>query len=118
MHCRQDDEKGRIRSTIRMVVPLGKQSEALQILESVRAQIQYDPSCISARLYRGVNEVRAIMVEEVWENEEEIRRHLRSDTYRRVLFVIEMAEEPPEINFDTILRKSGVETIKHARSKT
>jgi len=107
----------KIRSTIRMLIPLEKQTEALEILGSVNAQVQFDPSCISSRLYRGVNEVRAIMVDELWENDEEIRRHLRSDAYRRVLLVIEMAEEPPEIRFDTILSTNGVETIEKARTK-
>jgi quinol monooxygenase YgiN len=98
-----------------MLVPLNKQSEALDILGSVSAQIQYEPSCISSRIYRGVDEVRAIMVEELWANETDILRHLNSDVYHRVLLVIEMAEEPPEIRFDTISHSSGVETIESAR---
>lgn len=107
--------KGKIRSTIRMLIPLNKQSEALDILGSVRAQIQFDPSCISSRLYRGVDEVRAIMIEELWQNDEGIQRHLNSETYRRVLLVVEMADESPEIRFDAIATSSGVETIEKAR---
>ena len=108
-------EKGNVRSTIRMLISLDKQSEALDILGSVSAQIQFDPSCISSRLYRGVDEVRAIMLEELWEDDEGIQRHLNSDFYRRILLVIEMAEEPPEIRFDAIASTSGVETIERAR---
>lgn len=119
MHQGQADQmkKGKIRSTIRMLIPLDKQSEALDILGSVKAQIQFEPSCISSRIYRGVDEVRAIMVEELWANDEDILRHLNSDAYRRVLLVIEMAEEPPEIRFDTIAKSSGVETIEKARQQ-
>ncbi|MBC2709812.1 MAG: antibiotic biosynthesis monooxygenase [Desulfosarcina sp.] len=109
--------KGRVRSTIRMLIPLDKQSEALDILGSVSAQIQFEPSCISSRIYRGVDEVRAIMVEELWANEEDILRHVKSDAYRWVLLVIEMAEEPPEIRFDTIAGSSGVEIIEKARKQ-
>ena len=107
--------KGTVRSTIRMLIPLDRQSEALDILGSVSAQIQFEPSCISSRIYRGVDEVRAIMVEELWANDEDIVRHLNSDVYHRVLLVIEMAEEPPEIRFDTIAHSSGVETVEKAR---
>lgn len=110
-------KKGRVRSTIRMLIPLNKQSEALDILGSVSAQVQFEPSCISSRLYRSVDEVRAIMVEELWENDEDILRHLKSEAYRRVLLVIEMAEEPPEIRFDTLARSSGVEAIEKARQQ-
>jgi quinol monooxygenase YgiN len=116
----QDNQmkKGKVRSTIRMLIPLDKQSEALDILGSVSAQIQFEPSCISSRIYRGVDEVRAIMVEELWANDEDIKRHLNSDVYRRVLLVIEMAEESPEIRFDIIAGTSGVETIEMARNQS
>ena len=110
--------KGKVRSSIRMLIPLDKQSEAIDILGSVCVQIQFDPSCISSRIYREVDEVRAIMVEELSANDQDILRHLNSDLYRRVLLVIEMAAEPPEIRFDTIKSPSGVETIEKARQQT
>ena len=110
--------KGKVRSSIRMLIPLDKQSEAIDILGSVSAQVQFDPSCISSRIYRGVHDVRAIMVEELWSNVEDIMRHLNSDVYRRVLLVIEMAEESPEIRFDIIAGTSGVETIEMARNQS
>ena len=109
------NNRGRIRSTIRMLIPLNKQSEALEILGNVSAQIQFEPSCVSSRLYRGVDEVRAIMIEELWESYQDIVAHLQSDAYRRVLLVIEMAEEPPDIRFDTIANSTGVELIENAR---
>ena len=117
MTKRLDDRmsKGMIRSTIRMLIPLNKQSEALEILEMVKVQTQFEPGCISTRLYLGVDEARAIMIEELWTNEEDMSRHLRSEEYRRVLLVVEMAEERPEIRFDTIRHSSGVETIEKAR---
>jgi quinol monooxygenase YgiN len=105
-----------VHSTIRMLIPLNKQSDALEILGAVCTQIQFEPNCISAHLYRGVDDVRAIMVEERWISEEHMRHHLRSDAYRRILLVIEMAEETPEIRFDTIMHSDGVETIEKARS--
>ncbi len=106
-----------VRSTIRMVIPLNRQSEALEILGSTTEQVQFEPGCISSRFYRGMEDGREIMVEELWESDEDMQRHLRSDKYHRVLLVIEMAEEPPEIRFDTISHSSGVETIEKARSQ-
>ncbi|KJS29140.1 MAG: hypothetical protein VR64_21595 [Desulfatitalea sp. BRH_c12] len=105
----------RIRSTIRMLVPLIMQSEALQILESVRAQTQSDSGCIHCVLYRGVDDVRAIMLDELWAEEDNLIRHLRSELFKRVLLAIEMAEEPPEVRFEKIKQTSGIEIIKKAR---
>ncbi|MEN8243786.1 MAG: hypothetical protein ABFS43_02660 [Thermodesulfobacteriota bacterium] len=57
------------------------------------------------------------MLEELWESDRDILQHLRSGTYRRILLVIEMAEEPPDIRFDFIADSGGVEVIEQARNK-
>jgi quinol monooxygenase YgiN len=56
------------------------------------------------------------MLEELWASNEDVQRHLRSDKYRKVLLVVEMAVEPPEIRFDTIDHSTGVESIEQART--
>lgn len=105
-----------LRSSIRMVIPREKQSEALEILASVSEQAQFEAGCISSRLYRSLEDARVILLEELWLDLECLQRHLRSDKYREVLLVVEMASAPPEIRFDTIALSSGVETIEHARA--
>jgi quinol monooxygenase YgiN len=114
-HTTHQKPSAAVHATIRMLIPINKQSEALDILGAVSAQVQFEPNCIFSRLYRGVDDVRAIMIEERWTSDEFVRQHLRSDAYRRVLMVVEMAEEPPEIRFDTVLESTGVETIEKAR---
>jgi quinol monooxygenase YgiN len=100
-----------------MFIPLEKQSEVLEILGSIIEQTQFEPGCISCRLYRGVDEEEAIMIEELWMSEKDVTRHLRSDKYRKILLVVEMATETPEIRFDTISHSNGVETIELARTQ-
>jgi len=112
---RPPKETRMVRSTIRMLIPLKKQSEALEILGSLIEQIQFEPGCASCRLYRGVEDVRAIMLEELWMSEEDVQHHLRSEKYRKILLVVEMAAEPPEIRFETISHTNGVEAIEQAR---
>ena len=107
-----------VRSIIRMLIPLEKQSEALEILGSMIEQTQFEPGCVSCRLYRDVEDARAIMFEELWLSEEDVQRHLQSDKYHKVLLVVEMAAEPPEIRFDTIAHSTGVESIEQARIHT
>ncbi|MGD2098167.1 MAG: antibiotic biosynthesis monooxygenase [Desulfobacterales bacterium] len=107
-----------VRSTIRLLIPREKQSEALGILGSMSEQIQFEPGCISCRLYRDVQDEATFMFEEIWASEKELQSHLRSDKYRKLLLVVEMAAEPPDIRFDTIAQSSGVETIKKARNQS
>ena len=57
----------------------------------------------------------AILVEEPWKSGEDLERHLRAEEFRKVLLVVEMAVEPPEIRFDAISQSTGFETIEKAR---
>lgn len=107
---------GTVRSSIRMLIPLNKQSEALEILEAAHARIQSNPNCISTHLYRGVDDVRAITVEERWASDEDLTQHLRSEVYHKILLVIEMSEEPPEIIFDIISKSAGIEKVVEAKA--
>ena len=107
-----------VRSSIRMLIPPEKQGEALEILSSTIEQTQFESGCISCRIYRGVEDIRAIMLEELWMSDEDVQHHLRSERYRKILLVVEMVAEPPEIRFDTIAHSTGVEIIEHARIQT
>ncbi|HUI68660.1 MAG TPA: antibiotic biosynthesis monooxygenase [Nitrospirota bacterium] len=105
-----------IHSTIRLIVSPEKREEALAILLLMAKRGRVEPGCISCRIYRDALEERIIMIEEEWKNEEDLKRHLRSDEYRNVLIAMEMAVELPEVKFETILRTNGIETIETARS--
>ena len=104
-----------IHSTIRMLIPSKKQGEVMEILGSLAERYRFEPGCISCRVYRDAEVKHAIMFEELWRDEESLQRHLRSDEYRQVLVVLEMATKQPEIRFDTILSSTGIETIEKAR---
>jgi quinol monooxygenase YgiN len=67
---------------------------------------------------QGGEEDNVLLFEQLWSNEAELERHLRSDDYRQVLLVLEMAMKQPEIRFDTILSSTGIETIEKARGST
>ena len=107
-----------VRSSIRMLIPLEKESEALEILCSISEQIRFETGCLSCRVYRGVDEEHTIMFEQFWANADYALNHLRSEIYRNILLVIEMAKEPPEVRFDVIASSSGLETIEEARGQS
>ena len=104
-----------VRATIRMMIPSRKRDEVLEILTSIAERARFEPGCISYRLYQGVEVENLIMLEEFWRNEEDLERHLQSEDYRKVLLVVEMAVEPPEIRFDAISQSTGFETMEKRR---
>lgn len=106
-----------ILATLRMAIPMQKRGEALKILKSMVARNQAQPDCVFCRICEDALEDNILQFEEMWKSQEELERHLRSDDYRKVLLVLEMALKQPEIRFDSISSSTGIETIEKARSR-
>jgi quinol monooxygenase YgiN len=108
-------EEPMILSTIRMMIPPQKRSEALKILRSMTDQCRDYLGCLSCHIYEDLQEKNILMFEQVWRTDEDLDLHIRSDEYRNLLLVLEMALQQPEIRFDTIAHSAGIETIEKAR---
>lgn len=105
-----------ILATIRMAIQPQKRVEALKIIRLIAERCSDDHGCLGFHLYEDLQEKNVIMLEEVWRTQEDLDLHLRSDEYRNLLMVLEMALKQPEIRFDTISSSTGIETIEKARS--
>jgi len=106
-----------IQATHKMVFVPQKIDDALQILRSIIERIRAEAGCISCSVYQDTDSEYVIVLEEKWRSDEDLQRHLRSEDYRKVLLVMEMACRPPEIRFDTIKETMGVEFIEKARTE-
>ncbi len=107
-----------ILATVRMIIPRAKGNEALKILRTVAEHCKVHSGCLGCHIYADAQEDNVLMFEEMWRSDEDLAQHLRSDEYRKVLLVMEMALKQPEIRFDTIASSVGIETIEKARSST
>ncbi len=104
-----------ILATLRMTISAKKFDEALRILRSMAERCRVQIGCLSCQVYRNGQENNVLLFKQLWSNEADLERHLRSDEYRQVLLVMEMAIKQPEIRFDTISSSAGIEIIEKAR---
>lgn len=105
-----------ILATIRMTFNKKLVNDALSILKAISIQSRAQSGCLSSRVYRNGQMDNVLMFEQLWSDEEKMEGHLRSDEYRQVLLVLEMAVSRPEIRFHTITSSAGIETIEKARA--
>jgi quinol monooxygenase YgiN len=113
----QENVKHMILATIRMNIPREKHGEALKILRSVAELCKDDPGCLKCHIYGDLQDRKVIMFEEVWGFQEDLDLHLRSDEYRNLLLLLDVALKQPEIKFDTVSNSTGIETIEKARGE-
>ena len=103
-------------ATIRMKIPPKKHVEAWRVLKWIAEQNRVQRGCLSCQIYKDAEEDTVFMFEETWRSEEDLKSHLRSNEYSKLLLVMEMALQNPEIRFNTVTRQSGIETIEKVRS--
>lgn len=109
------ENKKSVQASIHLIIPPDKFQEAVAILNPVIELIKLEEGCISCRLYQDLHEEGALLLSQIWGHQVDLERHLRSDRFRTVLLVVEMATRYPEVRFDVIESTSGMETIQKVR---
>ena len=104
-----------IHSTVRMTLPSNRVQEAKGILGPMVEQTRMRRGCLGCHLHRDAFEEEVFILEESWASEVDLERHLRSQDYRQLLLLMELATAPPEVSFDTVSHSTGFETIEKAR---
>jgi quinol monooxygenase YgiN len=104
-----------IHSTVRMTFPDNRLQEAMGILGPMAEQTRMERGCLGCHLHRDALEENVLILEESWESDADLERHLRSPDYRQLLLIMELATRPPEVSFDTVSTSTGFETIQKAR---
>lgn len=100
---------------LRMSVSSERRDDAIRTLRLIMGPTQALLSCISCRLYQDVDDENLISFVQEWDSREALETHIRSDDYRYVLAVMELASEPPEIKFVESLKTDGMELIEETR---
>ncbi|MGO9019597.1 MAG: putative quinol monooxygenase [Syntrophobacteraceae bacterium] len=104
-----------IHSSLRMKFTPEKLPEAIEILRSMVERTRVSEGCLGCDVYEHLLEPGVLLFEEWWNNHADLGRHLRSDLYRRVMLVIEMAMEYPVVKFSEIAHTTGLEIIEKWR---
>jgi quinol monooxygenase YgiN len=102
-------------STLRIVTAPKSRAEVVRTLVGQLGPTGVQLGCRKCHLYQDVENPEVITLVEEWESQGDLSAHLRSEDYRAVLGAIELSREQPEIHFDTVIRRAGLEVVASAR---
>ena len=66
-------------------------------------------------LYQDTNDPDSMVLLEEWKDWESLERHIRSESYRNILELMELSSKQPEIQLNTISSIKGMEHIEKIR---
>ena len=71
--------------------------------------------CLEAHVFTESNDPRRLYYSEAWDAEENLRSMLCSERFTHLVELMEMATEPPSLDFRTISETQGLEFAWQAR---
>ncbi len=98
--------------------PSGKRKQLGSALSSLIGPTQVQPGCLSCRLLQNWQDLDELLVEANWETQEDLIRHLQSDSYKQLLLMMETSRIPPVLRFWTVQVANGIELVAVARSSS
>jgi quinol monooxygenase YgiN len=102
-------------STLRIATAFHR-AEILRRLTAQLGPTRVQAGCVKCDLYESVEDSDAFALVEEWRCQADLDVRLRSDAYRSVLGAVKLSREKPEIHFDTVLKRGGLEVIAEART--
>ena len=99
-----------------MSVPPERRAEIVGALRRLAGPIRAHDGCAGWRILQDLDDEDALVVVQEWTSTEAFVRHLRSEEYRLLLAIVERSLEPPQIHFDRVAERRGVDLVVAVRA--
>ena len=100
---------------MKMISRPEKSLELRQTLEALMTLTRKDKGCLSHNVFKDIEDDNILSLVEVWENQDDLNRHLRSDRLTVLMGTTSLMAQPPEIMISEVSVSSGWEAIEAVR---
>jgi quinol monooxygenase YgiN len=96
----------------RMKISAAKRLELSQTIASLIGSMRTEPGCRRFDFCQNVENENELYLLEEWENQENLKDHLRSERFRVLRGAMNLLQEPYKMQFHTLFLPSGKEGLK------
>ncbi len=104
-----------VRMTVEWLLPLGQMMPITHALHSLATDIRAVRGCIGCSVSTDIGPRAAVRYMEEWKTEEDLRHRLQSDTFMKLVTLIEVAPQPPRIEFALPAGTRGLDFVEEVR---
>src|SRR5271169_4450651 len=100
-----------------MIVQPERRGDILETMRGMLEPARVERGCLSYRFYEDVENRNAFVLLEEWATQEDIERHISKDSQRRLLALMDLLSEQPEMRFNTVSYTAGMDLIENVQKK-
>ena len=100
---------------LRIKISPADRAEVIKIIQPIIGPSEAQSACSLCRLYCETDDDDAILLLQQWQSQKDLDKFIRSDFFKRIIAAMDIAAQPPEISFNTVSSKAGMELIKELR---
>src|SRR5664279_1724188 len=96
-----------------MVVRPDRRNDLLETMMGMLEPARVERGCLSYRLYEDIEDRNAFVLLEEWATQEDLERHISKPSQRRLLALMDLLSEQPELRFNTVSHTAGMDLIEN-----
>lgn len=97
--------------TLRVFVQTQRRSDFLETMRGMLEPVRVERGCLSYHLYEDIENRNMFVLMEEWKTQQDVESHIRTDNQRRLLALMDLMSEQPELQFNTVSHTAGMELI-------
>lgn len=88
---------------------------AVRTITALTGLTRSKSGCLACNLYSHVDNDDTLQLVEKWDSAESLKRHIASEQYGFLIQALELAVEPPEVEFHTVTNTVGLPFVEEIR---
>lgn len=102
---------GMVQLLLKLVAPAERADDIVDALRTVMRPAQQARGCRFAGIYLSASDRRRVVYMEDWDDADELRRQFGTERFHRLLALLEMAADPPVVDFRIVSETHGLEYV-------
>jgi quinol monooxygenase YgiN len=95
-----------------MIVQPERRSDLLETMRGMLEPARVERGCLSYCLYEDVENRNIFVLLEEWATQEDLEKHISKDK-QRLLALMDLLSEQPELRFNTVSHTAGMDLIEN-----
>ncbi len=97
---------------LRMRVQPGKRDDLLQVVRRMLEPDRLAKGCLSYHFYQDIEDRNAFVFVEEWESRTDLEDYIRTESFRRLLAVMDVLREAPKLDIYKVSETAGMDFVE------